>query len=58
MSQWAVKGNYAYVFSGNGRRYMSDRKLLKNVEVGFLDEVQWTDITAYRIGDRQVLEAI
>jgi hypothetical protein len=48
MSQWAIPGNYAYVFSGSNRRYMSDRKLLKNVEVGFLDDVSWADITAYK----------
>ena len=58
MSQWAVPGNYAYIFSGSNRRYMSDRKLLKNVEVGFLDEVRWADITAYKIGPKKVLQVI
>jgi len=55
MSQWAEPGNYAYVFSGSGRRYMSDRKLLKNVEVGFLDDVLPQDIKVYKIGPQHVL---
>lgn len=49
MSAWAVPGNYAYVFLGDDRRYMSDRALLKSVEVGFLDDVSSADITAYKI---------
>ncbi len=55
MSQWAVQGNYAYVFSGSGRRYMSDRKLRKNVEVGFLDIILADDIKVYKIGPQHIL---
>jgi hypothetical protein len=58
MSQWAVKGNYAYVFSGGNRRYMSDRGLLENVEVGFIDLILPSSIRCYRIGEKFVLETI
>lgn len=58
MSQWAVPGNYAYVFSGSNRRYMSDRGLLNNVEVGFLDLIPPAEIQCYKIGANYALEPV
>jgi hypothetical protein len=57
-SQWAVPGNYCYVFEGAGRRYMSDRKLYKVAEVGFIDEVRRADLKPYKIGANKVLEPL
>jgi hypothetical protein len=58
MSQWAVPGNYAYVFSGSNRRYMSDRGLLENVEVGFLDLIPPAEIRCYKILAGYVLDPV
>lgn len=49
MSQWAVVGNYVYVFDARGRRYMSNQKGLVNTEIGFPDMVSYADLTAYLI---------
>jgi hypothetical protein len=58
MSQWAVPGNYCYVFDGAGRRYMSDKKAYAACEVGFLDDVLRADILVYKIGAGKVLEPL
>ena len=57
-SQWAVPGNYCYVFEGAGRRYMSDKKAYKACEVGFLDDIVRADLKVYKIGDKYALEPL